>query len=82
MLAAVMPVRLLSSIFGSSAVLGEHVSGVLEALGMPRTLTRAPTLTRIPTLTFTPFGTLARAPALTPTLSRPRTRRWACSSSP
>ena len=34
MLAAVMPVRLLSSIVGSSAVLGEHVSGALEALGM------------------------------------------------
>ena len=29
-----MPVRLLSSIFGSSALLGEHVSGALEALGM------------------------------------------------
>ena len=29
-----MPVRLLSSIFGSSAILGEHVSGALEALGM------------------------------------------------
>ena len=71
MLAAIMPMRLLSSIFGSSAVLGEHVSGVLEALGMPPTLTRAPTLTRIRTLAFTPFVTPSRTPTLTPTLTQP-----------
>ena len=34
MLAAVMPARLLSSILGSALVLGERVSGYLEALGM------------------------------------------------
>ena len=34
MLAAIMPLRLLSSIAGSGAVLGEHVSGALEALGL------------------------------------------------